>query len=66
LYCSHSIYTSKVQISNKFLKNIVNKFQFDPIDLYCLVKLDSDFKLLREDNLGLIYLNKENGIPLAL
>jgi hypothetical protein len=66
LYGSHSIYTFKEQISNRFLKNVISRFQFDPVDLYCLAKLDSDFKSLNEDNLGLIYLNKENGIPIAL
>ena len=66
LHRSHSSYTSEVKISNRFLKNIIEGCQFDPVDLFCFAKLDSDSTILNQDNLGFIYLNKENGIPIAL
>ena len=66
LYRTYSSDASKVQISNRFLKNIIKRFQFDPVDIFFLAKLDSDLRFLNEDNFGLIYLNKDNGIPMAL
>lgn len=66
LSSSYSKSFSIDSVANPILRSLITKFDFDSIDLYFLKHLDSVMKAISEECLSLIFLNRINGIPIAL